>query len=51
MFKSIFFIVIFEETVGRKPLTFFSSVKFPYMQEETIQFVISGVEYLVTYSM
>ena len=47
MFKSIFFIVIFEETVGRKLLTFFSSAKFPCTQEETIQFVTSGVQYLV----
>jgi hypothetical protein len=46
MFKSIFFIVILEETVGRKSLTFFSSVKFPCTQEETIQFVASAVEYL-----
>jgi len=45
MFKSIFFIVIFEETVVRKLLTFFSSAKFSCTQE-AILFVTLGVEYL-----
>lgn len=45
-FKSIFFFAIYEESVPRKPLIYFSSVNCPSTQEDTIQFLKTGVEYL-----